>query len=132
MATIHANNPREAITRLEQMVAMGGLRISQEAVRGQISAAIGIIIQAQRLSDGSRRITHVTEVTGMEGEVIQMQDLFVFKRVDTGEDGTVIGEFRATGLRPKCLDEMTRKGVNIPAETFDPSRPLLCVGGKNG
>ena len=132
MATIHANNPREAITRLEQMVAMGGLRISQEAVRGQISAAIGIIIQAQRLSDGSRRITHVTEVTGMEGEVIQMQDLFVFKRVDTGEDGTVIGEFRATGLRPKCLEEMTRKGINIPTETFDPSKPLLCVGGKNG
>ncbi|MBO6688096.1 MAG: Flp pilus assembly complex ATPase component TadA [Henriciella sp.] len=132
MATIHANNPREAITRLEQMVAMGGLRISQEAVRGQISAAIGIIIQAQRLSDGSRRITHVTEVTGMEGEVIQMQDLFVFKRVDTGEDGTVIGEFRATGLRPKCLEEMTRMGFNIPAETFDPSKPLLSVGGKNG
>ena len=132
MATIHANNPREAITRLEQMVAMGGLRISQEAVRGQISAAIGIIIQAQRLSDGSRRITHVTEVTGMEGEVIQMQDLFVFKRVDTAEDGVVIGEFRATGLRPKCLEEMTRKGVHIPTETFDPSRPLLSVGGKNG
>lgn len=132
MATIHANNPREAITRLEQMVAMGGLRISQEAVRGQISAAIGIIIQAQRLSDGSRRITHVTEVTGMEGEVIQMQDLFVFKRVDTGEDGTVIGEFRATGLRPKCLDEMTRKGIHVPTETFDPSKPLLSVGGKNG
>lgn len=132
MATIHANNPREAITRLEQMVAMGGLRISQEAVRGQIAAAIGIIIQAQRLSDGSRRITHVTEVTGMEGEVIQMQDLFVFKRVDTGEDGAVIGEFRATGLRPKCLEEMTRKGVRIPTETFDPSRPLLAVGGKNG
>lgn len=132
MATIHANNPREAITRLEQMVAMGGLRISQEAVRGQIAAAIGIIIQAQRLSDGSRRITHVTEVTGMEGEVIQMQDLFVFKRVDTGEDGSVIGEFRATGLRPKCLDEMTRMGMNVPAETFDPSRPLLSVGGKNG
>lgn len=132
MATIHANNPREAVTRLEQMVAMGGLRISQEAVRGQIAAAIGIIIQAQRLSDGSRRITHVTEVTGMEGEVIQMQDLFVFKRVDTAEDGTVIGEFRATGLRPKCLDEMTRKGIHIPTETFDPSRPLLSVGGKNG
>jgi len=71
-------------------------------------------------------------VTGMEGEVIQMQDLFVFKRVDTGEDGTVIGEFRATGLRPKCLEEMTRMGFNIPAETFDPSKPLLSVGGKNG
>lgn len=130
MATIHANNPREAITRLEQMVAMGGLRISQEAVRGQISAAIGLILQAQRLSDGSRRITHVTEVTGMEGDVIQMQDIFVFNRLDTADDGTVIGEFRATGLRPKCLDEMRRRGINIPVETFDPSAPLLEVGGK--
>ncbi len=130
MATIHANNPREAITRLEQMVAMGGLRISQEAVRGQISAAIGLILQAQRLSDGSRRITHVTEVTGMEGEVIQMQDIFVFNRLDTADDGTVIGEFRATGLRPKCLEEMRRRGLNIPAETFDPTAPLLEVGSK--
>lgn len=130
MATIHANNPREAITRLEQMVAMGGLRISQEAVRGQISAAIGLILQAQRLSDGSRRITHVTEVTGMEGDVIQMQDIFVFNRLDTADDGTVIGEFRATGLRPKCLEEMRRRGLNIPAETFDPTAPLLEVGSK--
>ncbi|MEM1037083.1 MAG: CpaF family protein [Pseudomonadota bacterium] len=131
MATIHANNPREAITRLEQMVAMGGLRISQEAVRGQISAAIGLILQAQRLSDGSRRITHVTEVTGMEGDIIQMQDIFVFKRIDTTEDGTVIGEFRATGLRPKCLEDMSRRGIRVPNETFDPSRPLLEVGAKS-
>ncbi len=129
MATIHANNPREAITRLEQMVAMGGLRISNEAVRGQIAAAIGLIIQAQRLSDGSRRITHVSEVTGMEGDVIQMQDIFVFKRLDTAEDGTVIGEFRATGLRPKCIEEMNRRGIRTPAECFDPSKALLRVGG---
>ena len=130
MATIHANNPREAISRLEQMVAMGGLRISSEAVRGQISSAIGIIIQAQRLSDGSRRITHVTEVTGMEGDIIQMQDIFLFNRLGTGEDGTVIGEFRATGLRPKCLDEMQRRGVKMPMEYFDPSKPLLEVPSK--
>ena len=128
MATIHANNPREAITRLEQMVAMGGLRISQEAVRGQISAAIGLIIQAQRLSDGSRRITHVSEVTGMEGDVIQLQDIFLFNRLDTAEDGTVIGEFRATGLRPRCLEEMRRRGIEISAETFSPNKPLLEVG----
>ncbi|GGB55792.1 MULTISPECIES: CpaF family protein [Henriciella] len=127
MATIHANNPREAISRLEQMVAMGGLRISSEAVRGQIASAIGIIIQAQRLSDGSRRITHVTEVTGMEGDIIQMQDIFTFNRLSTSEDGTVVGEFRASGLRPKCLDEMNRRGVHLPLEYFDPSRPLLTV-----
>ncbi|WP_300379194.1 CpaF family protein [Henriciella sp.] len=127
MATIHANNPREAISRLEQMVAMGGLRISGEAVRGQISSAIGIIIQAQRLSDGSRRITHVTEVTGMEGDIIQMQDIFTFDRLRTDEDGTVVGEFRASGLRPKCLDDMQRRGVHLPLEYFDPSTPLLSV-----
>ena len=127
MATIHANNPREAISRLEQMVAMGGLRISQEAVRGQIASAIGIIIQAQRLSDGSRRVTHVTEVTGMEGEVIQMQDIFKFERLRTEEDGTVVGEFRASGLRPRCLDEMQRRGLRLPVEYFDPSKPLLKV-----
>ena len=127
MATIHANNPREAISRLEQMVAMGGLRISQEAVRGQIASAIGIIIQAQRLSDGSRRVTHVTEVTGMEGEVIQMQDIFTFERLRTEEDGTVVGEFKASGLRPRCLDEMQRRGIRLPVEYFDPSTPLLRV-----
>ncbi|MEM5518007.1 CpaF family protein [Henriciella sp. AS95] len=127
MATIHANNPREAISRLEQMVAMGGLRISSEAVRGQIASAIGIIIQAQRLSDGSRRITHVTEVTGMEGEIIQMQDIFTFNRLRTEEDGTVVGEFRASGLRPKCLDEMQRRGVHLPLEYFDPSEPMMTV-----
>jgi len=124
MATIHANNPREAISRLEQMVAMGGLNISQDAVRGQISAAIGLIIQTQRLSDGSRRITHVTEVTGMEGDVIQMQDIFIFNRLRTDEEGKVIGEFRASGLRPKCIDEMHRRGVVIPVAYFDPSHPL--------
>ena len=124
MATIHANNPREAISRLEQMVAMGGLNISQDAVRGQISAAIGLIIQTQRLSDGSRRITHVTEVTGMEGDVIQMQDIFTFNRLRTDEEGKVIGEFRASGLRPKCIEEMQRRGVIVPVEYFDPSRPM--------
>ena len=127
MATIHANNPREAISRLEQMVAMGGLRISQEAVRAQIAAAIGLIVQTQRLSDGSRRITHVTEVTGMEGDVIQMQDIFTFNRLSTAEDGTVIGEFRASGLRPKCLEELTRRGIHVPNSSFDPSKPLTRV-----
>ena len=127
MATIHANNPREAISRLEQMVAMGGLRVSQEAVRGQIASAVGLIVQAQRLSDGSRRVTHVTEVTGMEGEVIQMQDLFLFNRIRTEADGTVVGEFRATGLRPRCLEEMERRAVHIPMAYFDPTRPLKTV-----
>jgi pilus assembly protein CpaF len=124
MATIHANNPREAVTRLEQMVAMGGLQLSQESVRGQIASAVGLIVQANRLSDGKRKVTSVTEITGMEGSVIQMQEIFGFHRLATEADGTVRGEFRATGLRPRCLDELERRGIKYDTQNFDPARPL--------
>jgi len=124
MATIHSNSAREAITRLEQMVAMGGMTISAEAVRGQIAAAVGMVVQVMRLSDGKRKVMSVTEITGMEGNVVQMQDIFVFNRLKTEPDGTVIGEFRATGLRPKCLDEMIRKGIPFDTANFDPQRAL--------
>jgi pilus assembly protein CpaF len=124
MATIHANNPREAIGRLEQMIAMGGLAISPDAMRSQIASAIGLIIQVTRLSDGKRKITHVTEITGMEGQVVQMQDIFTFNRTHTDTDGTVHGEFRATGLRPRCIDEMQRRGIAYDTSNFDPTRVL--------
>jgi pilus assembly protein CpaF len=124
MATIHANNPREAIGRLEQMVAMGGMSISPDAMRSQIASAVGMIIQVMRLSDGKRKVTHVTEITGMEGQVVQMQDIFTFNRTHTDADGAVHGEFRATGLRPRCLDEMLRRGIPYDAANFDPSRAL--------
>jgi pilus assembly protein CpaF len=124
MATIHANNPREAIGRLEQMIAMGGLAISPDAMRQQIASAIGLIIQVMRLSDGKRKVTHVTEITGMEGQVVQMQDIFTFNRTHTDEDGTVHGEFRASGLRPRCIDEMKRRGINYDTANFDPSKVL--------
>jgi pilus assembly protein CpaF len=124
MATIHANNPREAISRLEQMVAMGGMNISSDAMRGQIASAIGLIIQVMRLADGKRKVTYVTEIVGMEGQVVQMQDIFTFNRTHTSADGTVHGEFRATGLRPRCLDEMTRRGIPYDVAHFDPSRAL--------
>lgn len=124
MATIHANNPRDAISRLEQMVAMAGMPMSQDSIRSQIASAVGLIVQASRLSDGSRRITAIGEITGMEGSVVQLQELFHFKRLHTTEDGKVIGEFRATGLRPKCLDEMIRRGCGVPPELFDPTRVL--------
>ena len=124
MATIHANNPREAIGRLEQMVAMGGMNISPDAMRGQIASAIGLIIQVMRLADGKRKVTYVTEIVGMEGQVVQMQDIFTFNRTHTSADGTVHGEFRATGLRPRCLDEMTRRGIAYDVAHFDPSRAL--------
>ena len=125
MATIHANNPREAVTRLEQMVAMGGLSLSQDSVRGQIASAVGLIVQVMRLSDGKRRLTSVTEITGMEGHVIQMQEIFGFHRLATEADGTVRGEFRATGLRPRCLDELERRGIKYDTANFDPARPLV-------
>jgi len=124
MATIHANNPREAIGRLEQMIAMGGLNLSPDAMRGQIASAIGMVVQVNRLSDGKRKVTHVTEIVGMEGQVVQMQDIFTFNRTHTDPDGTVHGEFRATGLRPRCLDEMLRRGIPYDTANFDPSRPL--------
>jgi pilus assembly protein CpaF len=124
MATIHANNPREAIGRLEQMIAMGGLSLSPDAMRGQIASAIGMVVQVMRLSDGKRKVTHVTEITGMEGQVVQMQDIFTFNRTHTGPDGAVHGEFRATGLRPRCLEEMTRRGIPYDVANFDPSRVL--------
>ena len=124
MATIHANNPREAIGRLEQMIAMGGLAISPDAMRQQIASAIGLIIQVMRLADGKRKVTHVTEITGMEGQVVQMQDIFTFNRTHTDADGTVHGEFRATGLRPRCIDEMQRRGIAYDASNFDPTRVL--------
>ena len=124
MATIHANTPRDAITRLEQMVAMSGMTLSADSMRGQIASAVGLIIQVMRLSDGKRRLTSVTEIVGMEGQVVQMQEIFAFNRTHTTADGTVHGEFRATGLRPRCLEEMTRRGIAYDTANLDPSRVL--------
>lgn len=124
MATIHSNNPREAISRLEQMVAMGGMNIGPEAVRYQIAAAVGLVVQVNRLSDGKRKVTHITEIVGMEGSVVQMQDIFLFNRTHTDADGTVHGEHRATGLRPRCLDEMIRRGIPYDTSNFDPNKVL--------
>ncbi|RAN32505.1 CpaF family protein [Hyphomonas pacifica] len=121
MATIHANNPRDALTRLEQMVMMGGMKISEEAIRGQIASAINFIVQATRLSDGSRKVVSIAEITGMEGAVVQMQEIFRFERTGTTDDGKVLGHFAATGLRPQFLDEMERRGVHLPPGLFDPS-----------
>jgi pilus assembly protein CpaF len=124
MATIHANTPRDAITRLEQMVAMSGMRLTPESIRGQIASAVHLIVQVMRLSDGKRRLTSVTEITGMEGQVVQMQEIFSFQRSHTEADGTVIGEFRASGLRPTCLDEMLRRGIKYDTANFDPGHAL--------
>jgi pilus assembly protein CpaF len=124
MATIHANNPREAISRLEQMIGMAGLPMTVASIRGQIAAAIRMIVQLQRLSDGKRRVTSIAEITGLEGDIVQMQEIFKFVRTATAEDGTVEGHFMATGVRPRFLTELTARGIKIPNNYFDPSKPL--------
>ncbi len=123
MGTIHANNPREACTRLENMIAMGGFNLPAKAVREQISGAVSVIVQTARLRDGSRKITHITEMVGMEGEVITMQDLFVFEYQGEDEDGRIIGRHRATGLRPKFWDRARYYGLEADlAAVLDESR----------
>jgi pilus assembly protein CpaF len=124
MATIHANNPREAISRLEQLVGMAGLPMTIASVRGQIAAAVRMIVQLQRMSDGKRRVTSVTEITGMEGDIVQMQEIYKYVRTGTLDDGTVEGHFLATGVRPRFLGDLAARGIKIPANYFDPSKPL--------
>ena len=104
MGTVHANNPREAITRIENMVAMGGFNLPAKTVREQIASALNVIVQAARLRDGSRKITHVTEVVGMEGDVVTLQDLYVYEIEGEDEKGRIIGHHRPTGLRPTFWD----------------------------
>ncbi|MBM1172015.1 CpaF family protein [Microvirga arabica] len=124
MTTIHANNPRDAIKRLEQMVGMASMPMSMAAIRGQIASAIQIIVQLQRLSDGKRRLTSVSEITGMEGEVIQMQEIFRFVREGMDENNNIIGSFRATGVRPKFAQELKAHGIELPGHLFDPTAAI--------
>jgi pilus assembly protein CpaF len=120
MATIHANTPRDAISRLTQMVGMAGLSMSEMSIRTQIASAIKLIVQLQRFADGRRRIVSVTEVTGMERDVIQMQEIFKFMRSGTASDGQVRGEYRATGLRPTFAEELQVRGFHFASDFFDP------------
>ncbi len=111
MGTVHANNPREAVSRMENMIAMGGLNLPTIAVREQIAGAVQVIIQVQRLRDGSRKTTHVTEITGMEGEVVTMQDLFTLDILGEDENGKLITKQKSSGLRPKFFDNARQYGV---------------------
>jgi pilus assembly protein CpaF len=124
MATIHANNPRDAISRLEQMIGMAGLPMTVASIRGQIAGAIQLIVQLSRQSDGKRKVTSIAEITGMEGDIIQMQEIYKFVRTGTADDGTVQGNFVATGVRPRFLAHLTNMGIKIPGSYFDPSQPL--------
>jgi pilus assembly protein CpaF len=124
MATVHANTPRDALSRLEQMIGMAGLPMTVSSIRGQIAAAIRCIVQLQRLSDGKRVVTSIAEITGLESDIIQMQEIFKFVRTGTGENGAVEGHFQATGIRPRFLGELTAQGITVPASHFDPTKPL--------
>ena len=114
LTTIHANTPRDAIARLETMIQMTGMRLSDRAMRQQIASAIDLVIQAARLSDGTRRITAISEITGMEGEVITMQEIFQFERKGVDKDGKVIGRFRPTGVRPRFAERLKQYGMQLP------------------
>ena len=119
LTTVHANSARDALYRLDTMVAMANLNIPEKAIRQQISSAIDLVIQITRLSDGTRKITSVTELTGMEGDMITMQDVFLFERTGLRKDGKVLGRFRSTGIRPKCSDRIAASGVQLPADMFE-------------
>jgi pilus assembly protein CpaF len=122
LTTIHANTPRDALSRLETMVAMSSLNIPDSASRRQIASALDVVIQVSRLADGTRKITSVAEITGMEGEVVSMQDIFVYKKRGIRETGEVIGEFLPTGIRPRFAERLSVAGVQLPAAMFEVSR----------
>jgi pilus assembly protein CpaF len=119
LTTIHANSPRDALYRLDTMVAMANLNIPERAIRQQIASAVNLIVQVTRLSDGTRKITAVSEITGMEGDVITMQDIFLFDRSGLTPDGRVRGRFRATGIRPKCAERLAASGVHLGIDVFE-------------
>jgi pilus assembly protein CpaF len=123
MATIHANTPRDALARLEQMLGMTGMPMTVQSIRSQISSAIGMVVQLTRLADGKRKITSIAEITGMEGDIIQSQELFKFVRTSTQDDGTIVGHFEATGIRPRFLEHLKAMGIEFPGSHFEPGKP---------
>ncbi|MGI9350009.1 MAG: CpaF family protein [Rhizobiaceae bacterium] len=124
MATIHSNTCRDAIARLEQMLGMTGMPMTVQSIRSQIAGAVHLIIQLTRLSDGQRKTTSISEITGMEGDIIQMQEIFRFKRTGLTEGGKILGHFEATGVRPRFLEELLSMGIELPGEYFEPGVEL--------
>jgi pilus assembly protein CpaF len=119
LTTVHANSPRDALYRLDTMVAMANVSLPDKAVRQQVASAVNLIIQVTRLSDGTRKVTAISEITGMEGDVITLQDLFLFERTGIAPGGKVCGRFRATGIRPKCSEKIELSGMHLPMEMFE-------------
>ncbi|HEX9206088.1 MAG TPA: CpaF family protein, partial [Candidatus Deferrimicrobiaceae bacterium] len=118
ISTVHANTPRDALSRIETMVLMAGFDLPTKAIREQISSALNVVLQVCRMSDGTRKVVNVSEVTGMEGDVVVMQDIFVYEKRGLDRDGKVQGEFRPTGVRPKFLDAVHAAGIHLPANVF--------------
>jgi pilus assembly protein CpaF len=119
LTTVHANTQRDALYRLDTMVAMANLNIPERAIRQQIASAIQLIVQVSRMADGTRKVTGISEITGMEGDVITMQEIFVFERAGISKDGKVTGRFRATGIRPKCSERIVAAGMPLPMDMFE-------------
>jgi len=122
MVTLHANTPRDALTRLENMIGMAGFNLPPKAMREQISSALTAVIHISRLSDGKRKVTSIQEITGMEGDIITMQDIFTYEQTGVAPDGAVQGHFRATGIRPRFVEVLRVHGINVSDELFDPTR----------
>jgi len=118
ISTIHANSPRDALARLETMVMMAGMELPSRAIREQVASAIHLIVQIGRMSDGSRKVISVSEIQGMEGNVIVLQDLFAYQQKGIGEGGKVLGMMQATGMVPKFVDRLNAAGVHLPPEIF--------------
>src|SRR5438067_5689386 len=121
LTTVHANNTRDAVARIETMPLMANLNLPEKAVRRQIASAISLIIQISRFNDGTRRITAMTEITGMEEDVVSMQDVFVFEKHGVSPDGKIIGSFTATGVRPKFAERLQASGISVPGSWFEQS-----------
>jgi pilus assembly protein CpaF len=119
LTTIHANNPRDAIARLETMSLMAEINLPDKAIRQQIASAVSIIVQVARLSDGARRVTQISEVTGVSDDMVTLQDIFVFDRLGIGPNNRVLGRFRATGLRPTFSDRLKASGIQLPPNIFE-------------
>jgi pilus assembly protein CpaF len=124
MTTVHANSPRDALSRLEQMIGMAGMAMTVSSIRSQIASALKLVIQVQRLPDGARRITSVSEVTGIEDDVIQMSEIFCFAKESTDDKGNIRGSYRASGAKPAFLASLRPYGIELPDSHFDPTRPL--------
>jgi pilus assembly protein CpaF len=127
LTTVHANTPRDAVSRLEVMIALASANMQVAAIRQQIASAVHVLVQCSRLSDGSRRVTSITEVTGLEGDIVTLQDIFVFEKQGISPDGRVRGRFCASGILPHFNEKLLAAGLHLPAEIFDEVVEVGCL-----